>query len=184
MEAASRHQMKSARTAFEKCKDQGRRLAATLDESRWSAGSAAGGWSPAECFEHLNLTLSGMLPLLQAGVDEARKNQWRPLGPLSVGIVPRLLCWFLEPPYRVRTATQPAFVPAAVATKAQTLAAWDSWHNDLDDLILGSDGLALDRPMIVSPFDPKAKMRYSVYAGLLIVAAHERRHLWQASRLV
>ena len=125
-----------------------------------------------------------MLPLLHAGVDEARKNQWRALGPLSVGIVPRLLCWLMEPPYRIKSATQPAFVPGAFATKAQTLAAWDRWHNDLDDLILRSDGLSLDRPVIVSPFDPKGKMRYSVYAGLLIVAAHERRHLWQASRPV
>ena len=182
MDVAYRQQMKAARTALNKCKDQGHYLAATLDESRWSTRSAVGGWSSAECFEHLNLTLSGMLPLLQAGVDEARKNQWRALGPLSVAIFPRLLCWFLEPPYRVKTATQPAFVPAAIATKAQTLAAWDSWHKDLDDLILRSDGLALDRPTIVSPFDPKGKVRYSVYAGLLIVAAHERRHLWQASR--
>ena len=105
-----------------------------------------------------------------AGVGPAQRRD----RPTSTVLVP-------GPPYRVKTATQPAFVPGAISTKAQTLGAWDGWHNDLDNLILRSDGFALDRPMIASPFDPKGKMRYSVYAGVLIVAAHERRHLWQAS---
>lgn len=183
MEAASRQQLQSARTEFEECKAQGHRLAETLDESQWIRRSASGGWSPSECMKHLNLTLSEMLPLLEAGVEEARRNQWQTQGPLSIGMVPRLLCWFLEPPYRVKVATQPAFLPGVVATKAEAMAAWDRWHQALDELILRSDGLALDRPKLVSPFDPKGKMRYSVYAGLLILAAHERRHLWQASRV-
>ena len=81
----------------------------------------------------------------------------------------------------MKAATQPAFVPGSEAAKSDVMREWEAGHRALDCLIADAAGLALDRPMIVSPFDPKGYMRYSVYAALLIVAAHERRHLRQAS---
>lgn len=43
-----------------------------------------------------------------------------------------------------------------------------------------ADGLALDQIQIHSPF--AEKMKYNLYSALVIITAHNRRHLWQADR--
>jgi hypothetical protein len=101
---------------------------------------------------------------------------------LRADLMGRLLAWLLEPPSRVKTKTPPAFVPVADLPKADGLAAWDRAHATLADLVARARGAPIDRVKIVSPFDPRGKLKYSVYSALLILAAHERRHLWQASR--
>ena len=125
-----------------------------------------------------------MLPLLRAGVLEARTNGWSATSrPFRVGLLANALRWFLEPPYRIKSSTSADFEPAGNGVKHDVLVLWEQGHLALDRLIRDAAGLALDRPMIVSPFDSKGRVRYSVYAGVLILAAHERRHLWQVSRL-
>lgn len=175
-------QLDAARAGLEACRRHGHEVANTFDESRWIARPPSGGWSPAECFAHLNLTTNGMLPLMRAGVAEARQKAWPAPPSYRVGLLARLLRWVLEPPYRMKTATQPAFVPERHLTKADVLHNWDEGHRALAALIDDARGLGIDKALLVSPFDPRGKMRYSVYAALLIIAAHERRHLWQARR--
>lgn len=176
------NQLEAARVAIARCEQQGLTLVNSLSDSQWMSRPGNGLWSPAECFAHLNLTTSAMLPLLQAGAEEARAKQWTSRRSFHVSVLARMLCWFLEPPYRIRVATQPAFAPSGAAEKIHVLTAWEDKHQALDLFIRSSAGLALDRPIIVSPFDPKGRVRYSVYAALLVLAAHERRHLWQATR--
>lgn len=176
-------QLEDARLALERCAAHGRVLAASIPDAQWAARPPSGGWAVAECLAHLNLTTVGMLPLLRAGVSEARSNEWRAASRLRVGLMGRLLCWMLEPPYRMKTTTQPAFVPGANVAKADVMREWDSAHAALDACVRGGVGLALDRPKIVSPFDTRGRVRYSVFDALLIIGAHERRHLWQAERV-
>ena len=42
--------------------------------------------------------------------------------------------------------------------------------------------LALDQAQIVSPFGEKVK--YNLYAAFVPIAAHLRRHLWQAEQVL
>jgi len=51
----------------------------------------------------------------------------------------------------------------------------------VQDLMGRSEGKPLDRARIISPFN--ASVRYSAYSALRILAAHQRRHLWQATRV-
>ena len=46
------------------------------------------------------------------------------------------------------------------------------------------DGLALDKIKILSPFDPSGRFRYNAYSCFRILTAHQRRHLWQAKRVL
>ena len=175
-------QLEIARLELAACEAQGLTFANAISEAQWISRPANGSWSPAECFAHMNLTTSAMLPLMQAGAHEARANRWTAGGSFRVGLLARMLCWFLEPPYRIKVATQPAFAPSEAGHKADVLTEWKDKHQALDMFLKNSAGLALDRPVIVSPFDPKGRVRYSVYAAFLILASHERRHLWQATR--
>ncbi len=175
--------LEGVRAALAACEAQGITLASSLSDLRWSQQPAPGEWSPAECLEHLNATAHAMLPLLRDGAREARDRQWTTGKPLRAGLVASILSWYLEPPYRIKTKAPRVLAPADGRTpKADVMNAWKEEHAALGQLIIASAGLALDRPKITSPFNAKGRLRYSVYGTLLILAAHERRHLWQASR--
>jgi hypothetical protein len=44
-----------------------------------------------------------------------------------------------------------------------------------------SEGLAIDKVKIASPFGEK--LSYNLFSFFLITTAHQRRHLWQAEQL-
>jgi len=183
MESANA-QLDAVRDALQDTARRGRELADPLDESAWRRRTASGGWSAAECIAHLNLTNAGMAPVIDQALDRARALGVPAPATLKSGLVGRVLAWTLEPPYRMRVRTQPAFVPDADLPKAAVLDRWESSHRELAALLDRSRGLPIDRVKIVSPFDPRGKLKYSVYSAFLVLAAHERRHLWQAARVV
>jgi hypothetical protein len=76
--------------------------------------------------------------------------------------------------------TPDPFVPATIEPKASVLAEFDGYQRRLVELLAEANGLALSRIKIRSPFN--ASVRYNVYSAFRIIAAHERRHLWQAEQ--
>ena len=88
---------------------------------------------------------------------------------------------FLEPPYKMKTKTPPAFVPVQVDPMSETLERFDYLQQEVQVRIDRSAGLAVDRLRIVSPFE--ARMKYNLYAAFSLIAAHQRRHLWQAEQV-
>lgn len=107
-----------------------------------------------------------------------------PLSPdreLKEDLIGRLLRWFLEPPYRTRVKTPTPFEPVEGKAPGLILDEFLEFQLQLVEFTLSCEGLAIDRVKLVSPFD--ARVRYSLYSALLIMAAHNRRHLWQAERV-
>ena len=90
----------------------------------------------------------------------------------------------LEPPVRTRMGmrTGDAFVPRVESSKERDIANFDREQDRLIDRIRESEGLKLNRLKIRSPFD--ARVRYNLYAAYRLIAAHQRRHLWQADRVL
>ena len=64
--------------------------------------------------------------------------------------------------------------------KAETLAEYDRSQDALLAMIRLGDGIDLTRIELVSPFDPR--LHYSFFSALHIEAAHQRRHIWQATK--
>jgi hypothetical protein len=155
------------------------RLADSASDADWTRRPPGGGWSAAECVTHLTMTNVSYLGLFA----EARSRV--PAGapvPASYGrgIGGRALEWFLEPPYRARAKTIAEFVPKSDAPRTETIAQFRRSQQDLYDWIRSVEQVPLDTMMITSPFN--AHLSYNAYAALRIIAAHERRHLWQAQR--
>ena len=63
----------------------------------------------------------------------------------------------------------------------ETLERFDYLQQEVQVRIDRSAGLAVDRLRLVSPFD--ARMKYNLYAAFCLIAAHQRRHLWQAEQV-
>ncbi len=156
------------------------RLAGSLDDTGWGRRAANGGWSPAECAMHLNTTSNALVPILNAALDGAkeycecssRHPRFDPVG--------WLLLKSIEPPYRLRMKTPPTFVPSAIAPKHEVLERWEDSQASIIATLERGDAYPLGNIFIRSPFE--ARMKYSVYSAFRIIAAHQRRHLWQAER--
>jgi hypothetical protein len=152
-------------------KVDGRRFTVRPDPSRWSA---------AECLAHLSLSAEEMLPALREAIDKAPRD--RKPRKIRMDWLGALMRWFLEPPVRSRVKTAARFVPRSVRAKAETLAEFTSFQQKLIDTLHDARGLDLAGIRIVSPFDRRVK--YNLYSAFRILAAHERRHLWQAEQAV
>ena len=139
-------------------------------------------WSAAECLAHLSLTTETFLPKLKQTIEDARRQGLNADARPSMDLFGRLLKWFLEPPVRKRVKTSAPFVPKAVRARAEAIAEFIAFQLRLIDVLHNARGLDVNRIRILSPFDPKVK--YNIYSAFRILAAHQRRHLWQAEKAV
>ena len=73
-----------------------------------------------------------------------------------------------------------AFLPEHNLEPSSVAGEFDSLVEQIVTQLRSADGLALDQIQIHSPFAEKIK--YKLYSALVIILAHNRRHLWQAGR--
>ncbi len=161
------------------------RLAEAVDEAGWTTRPVANRWSIDECVAHVRLTNERYLPILDEAADTAPAWPDGPDGPLERpfrrDLAGWLLSWMMEPPVRLRLPTGNEFLPPGPASRSATLAAFDATQAALRERLRRLDGYDITTIRITSPFN--ASLRYSAWSALCILAAHERRHLWQAERV-
>jgi len=92
----------------------------------------------------------------------------------------RLLVYWLEPPSRLRIPPTKPFLPEHNLEPNSVAAEFQSLVKQLATHLRSGDGLALDQIQIHSPF--AENMKYNLYSALVIIPAHNRRHLCQADR--
>ncbi|MBX3174714.1 MAG: DinB family protein [Gemmatimonadaceae bacterium] len=157
-----------------------------VSDTRWSQRPAPERWSVAECVAHLNLSSEAMLPLLHAALAAARKLPAIGARRYSGTMLGRFLRLMLGPAPRLGqrviggTRTPAAFVPGGSLPRHEVAAAFRQHLLHERELIRESEGLAIDRAMIESPF--AAGAQYDAWSALRIVVRHELRHLVQAER--
>ena len=71
-------------------------------------------------------------------------------------------------------------MPAQDLDPDRTLQSFLEGQQHIQNTMKACEGLAIDKVKIPSPFN--SRVRYSVWSSLVVTAAHERRHLWQAER--
>lgn len=165
---------------FNMATDRARAVVATLSSDALLRRPAADGWSPAECLTHLGLTAHVFKPLLDQAIDAARAHGLRSAGPYRMDPLGRVMRWIMEPPYRYRTKSSETVVPVDVGPPAQVLPSFVAAQDVLIESLHAADGVALDRATIISPFN--RRLRYNLLSMFAVLAAHERRHLWQAEQ--
>jgi hypothetical protein len=157
-------------------------LTDTMDDALWRAKPADNKWSVAECVQHLNMTSRAYIPAipdaLRAGRERGLKS---PAGSNRLDIIGRIMIRLLEPPAkRLRVTTTDAFVPQSIEPRSKAVAEYEELQRKLIGFLADADGLALSKIKLASPFN--ARLRYNVYSTYRVIAAHQRRHLWQAEQ--
>ncbi len=147
------------------------------EDLTWKSDAAA--WSVAECLDHLAQTTQVFLgPIAHAVAEAPALTSDRSL---RTGTLARLFIRNLEPPYRLRFKVLPQLTPC----HRDFQSAWSGFltsQSDLQQAVRSATGLAIDRVKIKSPV--YARIAYNIYGALRMLAAHERRHLWQIEQIL
>ncbi len=172
-------QLQQIQDEFREARDRLHRLAARVPEERWAERPPGGGWSPAECVEHLNLTSRAVLPGVQGAVTEARTLGGAAPARYRRGVVGWLLWRSQRPGAGLRSKTAASFVPLSTPSRAEQMAEFDRLQEAQIAGVVAGDGLPLQRVKVASPFGP---LRYNAFAALSILSVHQLRHVHQAER--
>jgi hypothetical protein len=167
---------------FTRLDEEARALAQGLTETQahWQPEEGRR-WSITQNLQHLAKTNVVYVDSLRQGLRGARRadSATRPLES-TCGWFGRWFISFMEPPPRFRVKTRSIVQPPSTG----------SLREAVDGFLASQDGVrafareaaAFDlSAKFKSPFGP---VRFAIGTGLLILAAHDRRHLWQARQVM
>lgn len=164
------------------CSADAAALAGALTETqeRWRPGP--GRWSVAECLAHLAATARQYQPGLDEAAAAARARGRRATGAFRPGWFARRLVAAMEPNAGARMRTTAALTPPGDASLEDAARGFRRSQAALEATLGKVDGLDLGSATLRSPVLPV--LRLSLGAAFAVLAAHERRHLAQARRVV
>jgi hypothetical protein len=136
-------------------------------------------WSTAECLDHLARTTGSYLPAISRAVAAAPKLTTK--RPLRTGTVASLMIRNLEPPYRLRYKVIPQLTPQRTDFEA-AWSAFEQSQSQLSETVCSAAGLAIDKVTVPCPVC--TQVTYNAYGALRMLAAHQRRHLWQIQQIL
>ncbi len=139
---------------------------------------APGRWSIGDCLAHLNAVDSLDADLLEAAVRQARAKGLTGDGPFRYSPVTGWLIRSLEPPPRFRTRAPRIYLPPPGKPMLKIRGDFIRIHDRLVEIAGLAEGLRLTRVKVPAPFIPWLK--FSFTQRMRLIAAHDRRHLWQA----
>ncbi len=154
-------------------------LVAGLDEDAFNWRPAPNRWSIAECIVHLNATGELILPPLSRKVERAREQGRIATGAFRRTLFSRVFLAFMEPPYRVRIPGPRNLLPEPERHRLEVADTFIALQDRIIATMAAADGLDLGGVRMNSPF--RRPVRITLAEWFLFLAAHERRHLWQAA---
>ena len=174
-------ELEALRREFERLANDATTLAGTLTDDQFNWQPAPRGWSIGQCIEHLNAAARAYLPALDDGVAAAIGRGLYGDGPFRYSWLGRLIVAAVEPPARPRLRAPRAFRPPSWRPRQDSLAAFRAYQIQYIDRLRQANGLDLARAHVRSP--GLTWLPIPLGSGFAAMAAHERRHLWQARRV-
>jgi len=170
------------RRQFERLADEADALVAPLSDDQFAWQSSPATWSIAQCIDHLNVTARLYLPQLDEGIANAIRQGLYGEGPFKYWWLGRMMVRMMEPPPRMRVKAPVAFHPPPARTRREIMAAFRAYQVQYVDRLRQANGLDLARSRVRSPAASWVHMPLGT--GFAAMTAHERRHLWQAKRVI
>ncbi len=139
-------------------------------------------WSVGQCLDHLN-TMRTVFPAIDQTIRDAEARGLRSPGPFSYGWFARLSVRSMEPPpwFKMRTVKM-LFPRETRLDPNDVLREFLALRDQFAERVRRADGLDLQRAIVVSPVSRLVRLPLGAYFAFLL--AHDRRHLWQARRVL
>jgi hypothetical protein len=157
------------------------RIVAPLDDEQINWSPARGAWSIAQCLDHLNVANGRYFGAMTAAVARAEAGGLTRRGPIRSSFLGRWFVAMLEPPVRLNARAPGNIRPAGHRHKAEVWPEFVRQHTHMRASIAGWGQVDLNRAVFPNPLVGYGRLRAGT--GLRIIAAHDRRHVWQASRV-
>ena len=154
-------------------------LAASLDDAALMRRPAPESWSVAENLEHLSATAATYGRRIRRRLDASAMSD--AVSKEKTSLIGRLWLGMVEPPARMRLKVPAAALqPGEITTRDALLARFGETHGTLIALLEESD--AYDRMHLRIQTAFAKWISVTLYDGFVVLAAHGRRHVWQAER--
>jgi len=151
----------------------------TMTQMTWQPGGGER-WSVAECLDHLAAATTVILDAMQPAISQARPgvdaSRFRTSGFLSKKIVSDT-----EPPPRTKLPAPANIRPRPTLNPEGILPRFLESMDRLSAVVASTAGKDLNAVRFRLP--PFPLLRITAGSGLLLTAAHVRRHLWQAGQV-
>lgn len=164
------------RLEFEDSIGRGLELAAKVDDQTLRRRPEEQSWCAAECLEHLSVTME----IYQRRIREALDgNKLRPARQREkISLLGRIFQRVLEPPVGRRFDTAAGFMPGALPERYLLMKRFEQTHRSMIRLIEETDPIDRMRIKVAAP--GTSRLRLPLLDTFSVLAAHDRRHLWQA----
>jgi hypothetical protein len=155
-------------------------LVAGLSEERGCWRPRSDSWSVAQCLDHLAITNRVYLRAMEGAAIRAREQGRLRRRPATPGLVG---CWFVKtiaPPARrpFRFKAQRILQPGTAPPLSTAFATFRASQDEVRAFLCDYSKLDLATVRFPNPLLPG--IRFTLATGLHIIAAHEKRHIWQA----
>src|SRR5262245_30916323 len=160
--------------------DLARQLAREFSALELCEAPAPEAWSGADNLVHLTLASQALIPRMTRTLGKLAEAGKHSDGPSRPDWVGRFYAWALEPPASFKAKVPGPFVPLAGQSVAAALPTFLKEQEQVLALVKRSIPLDLAARKVPSPVS--RYVRYNVISAFHILAAHQRRHLWQARR--
>jgi hypothetical protein len=153
---------------------------ATDEQFQWRPLDGRG-WSIAQCLDHLAIMNRHYGTSVRRGIQQAKERGIRRTGPGRSTWFGRQFAGYMEPPVKIKGKAPRLTLPRALKSREDIMRAYHEAHDFVRQLIREAADIDTTRATFQNPFIPVVRMRVST--GLAIIAAHDRRHLWQAEQV-
>jgi DinB superfamily len=175
-------ELEAYRQQFEQITEDARDLVKGLSEEEFNWRPASGAWSIEECLSHLTMVGGVEIVNIEKAIDEARARGVTAGGPFEYSAIERLILRETEPPNRHTLSAPKRFQPLHNQPLTGVMPTFYHVQSMFRLHIERADGLDLKRVKVVTPISRFLKV--SLGMTFAQAAAHERRHLAQARRVL
>ncbi|MBZ0202180.1 MAG: DinB family protein [Ignavibacteria bacterium] len=150
----------------------------SLSTQAFNKRPESGGWSAAECIDHLIVTGVDYSDKLEEALNILQKKDLRYNTAMKLSWFGKKFINFVEPPVRFKTKSPKKWRPDSAINKDKAAAAYLQLQDRWVDLIIQSADWDLTKVKLPSP--ATKLIRFTAFEILGVNSAHQRRHLYQA----
>jgi hypothetical protein len=166
---------------FAAAKSDAVELVEGLKESQFNWRPDPHSWSMAECLLHLNIVGDRYVHVLEKILAEARARGLVGQGPFEHGWLAKWILANTEPPPKRKFKAGRSFTPAYGQPITAVLPTFLHLQGQFALQLEQANGLDLAR--VKAPAPGLGPARFNLQLTFTWIAAHERRHLWQARQV-
>lgn len=153
-----------------------------LSDTQFNWKPSEAQWSIAQCVDHLGISNSVYAPALRAAIESSRQEPVQSPITLRPGVFGRAFIRALEPPPKRKIKAPKKILPGNRLAKDEVLQRFLESEEAVRAVIRDGARLDLNQIRFRNPFF--WFLRFTVATGLLVISAHNRRHLWQAHKIL